>query len=331
MRIGIHSPNWVGDAVMSLLFVNRCRLQFPQDELVVVAKSWVSAIFQNHPFIGEVVVLESDAVSGGISTTKTGRRLRRSGLDMFFILPDSWRSAYLAWLSGAEERIGFRGQYRSFLFSQAVSHSMKSVHRSVEYLSLLSDKSHSPKEDITGIQVSDEEKEWARAELTQLGLTKPIAVFPSSVAPSRRVPMEKWEKILDLAIDAGHLLLFIGGSADKVVGDSLIERLGGNGARSVCGNYSLRQSIALISKCDGAISTDTGLGHIAANLGLKTISLFGAGDPSRTAPLGSRTIVITENVYCSPCRKNVCENSEEPLICLKSIDASKVWESYLSL
>lgn len=331
MRIGIHSPNWVGDAVMSLLFVNRCRRQFPQDELVVVAKSWVSAIFQNHPFIDEIVVLESDDLSGGISTTKTGRRLRKLGLDMFFILPDSWRSAYLAWLSGAEERIGFRGQYRSFLLSQAVSHSMKSVHRSVEYLNLLSDESHSPKGNITGIQVSDDEKEWAKAELTQLGLTKPIAIFPSSVAASRRLPMEKWEKILDLAMDARHELLFIGGSADKVVGDSLVERLGGNGARSVCGNYSLRQSMALISRCEGAISTDTGLGHTAANLGLKTISLFGAGDPSRTAPLGPRTIVITENVYCSPCRKNVCQNFEEPLVCLTSIDPRKAWESYRSL
>ena len=36
---------------------------------------------------------------------------------------------------------------------------------------------------------------------------------------------------------------------------------------TVAGHYNLRESMALISMCNGAIATDSGLGHISANLG----------------------------------------------------------------
>lgn len=329
VRIGIYSPNWVGDAVMSLPFIAECRRRFPRDELVVVAKSWVAAVFLNHPFINDIRVLENDDLSGAVSTTRTGRKLRALGLDVFYLLSDSLRCAYLAWLSGCQERVGFRGQSRSPLLTVAVNHSRgNSVHRSVEYLRLLTDPE--PESDH-GIYLSTDEKNWAEQEMRMLGLGNPIAVFPSSVAPSRKMPTAKWEEILQLAVNSGFRLLFVGSAADGLQGESLAARFDSNAVTSVCGKYTLRQSICLISQCDGAISSDTGLAHVAANLGLKTVSIFGAGDPSSTAPQGERVKVIRENVYCSPCRKNICPNSKEPLLCLTSIDPRKVWETYCDL
>ena len=49
MRIGIYAPNWIGDAVLSLPFLNRCRRSFPEAHITVIAKTRVAAIFMHHP------------------------------------------------------------------------------------------------------------------------------------------------------------------------------------------------------------------------------------------------------------------------------------------
>ncbi len=330
MRIGIYSPNWVGDAVMSLPFIGNFRGRYRDAEIVILARPWVSALFENHPFINKVVVLNTGSSAGAVATTREGLRLRDLDLNRFYLLSDSWRSAHLARLSGAQDRIGFSGQWRSFLLTTAVKPPSQPRHRSERYLALLSGE-YDFGEDSTGIHLRQEEVEWAGSELQSLGMTSPIAVFPSSVASSRQVPSEKWQAILTLASKDGAELLLFGSAADRKVGNELSARLGGDGVRSVCGVYSLRQSVALISQCAGAIGTDSGLSHVAANLGLKTVTIFGAGDAAWTAPLGPKTAVISQNVYCSPCRKNICHNKDEPLICLTSLEADKIWQTYLSL
>ena len=97
-----------------------------------------------------------------------------------------------------------------------------------------------------------------------------------------------------------------------------------NSIRSVCGKYSFRKSIALISQCDHALAADSGLGHIAASLDIPTISFFGAGMSAMTGPIGLNTAVIDKNVECSPCRKNDCTNIEDHLLCLKNISRSDI-------
>ena len=123
-------------------------------------------------------------------------------------------------------------------------------------------------------------------------------------------------------------VLFFGSDGDRPVGEALVQQL--DNAVCVCGNFSLRESLILMSLCEGAIGTDSGLGHVAANLGLPMVSLFGAGDPVRTTPQGPGAKVVMSGVHCSPCRKNICLNREEPLICLTSLDAKEVWKAYTS-
>ena len=231
----------------------------------------------------------------------------------------------MAWLSASDCRIGFRGQWRSSLLTRAEYRPTGPLHRSEIYLKLIG----SPEVgSIHGITISEEEAAWGRGEMERLGLEKPLSVFPSSVAPSRRVPIEKWMEILSNSGRGSREVLFFGSDGDRPVGEALVRQL--ENAVCVCGNFSLRESLILMSLCEGAIGTDSGLGHVAANLGLPTVSLFGAGDPVRTTPQGPRAKVVMFSVHCSPCRKNVCLKREEPLICLTSLDANKVWETYTS-
>ena len=123
----------------------------------------------------------------------------------------------------------------------------------------------------------------------------------------------------------------MGGKKDILLADEVISEFKEQSVKSLCGEMTLRESIAIISICSGAIATDSGLAHIAANLGLPTVSLFGAGDPDVTAPIGKKTDIIFQNVHCSPCKKNWCRNNDEPLLCLTEMSPERIWNRYCRL
>ena len=92
---------------------------------------------------------------------------------------------------------------------------------------------------------------------------------------------------------------------------------------SLCGKYSLRQSMALISLCKYALAADSGLGHISSIIKIPTISFFGANRAFVTKPIGNSCVVIDHSNRCNPCKKNIC--------CLKSINKGDVNSSINSL
>ena len=164
-----------------------------------------------------------------------------------------------------------------------------------------------------------------------MNLERPLAVLPGTAAPARRVPVDKWRLFLAPFAEQGHPLLIIGGAQDVALAGSIVAALPAGAAVSVSGQLSLRQSLALLGQCAGALATDSGLGHAAANLGLPTVSIFGSENPDITRPLGPRAAIVHKSVHCSPCRRNQCHNMEQPLLCLHSIDDPSVMETYATL
>ncbi len=328
LRIGIIAPNWVGDAVITLPFLNTCRHLYPEAKLIVLSKTWVGAIYESHPAIDSILTIDKQFQQGFRLTTQYGKDLQSLELDRIYLLSSSFRSAYIAWLSKTPHRIGFPAQGRSLFLSHVVPAPPENRHRSQRYLELL--RYPEPDQFIgsllvngPGIYLTAEESDWAERELEKLGFDRPVGLFPFSVAPARNIPFNKIRGLLE---KAQKPILIFGNTGDRESGQRLEATSGKGTVKSVCGDYTLREVIALISYCRGTIATDSGLGHIAANLGIPTVSLFGAGDPKRTGPQGAQTAIINKQVYCSPCRKNVCRNRQEPLICLNSISPEEVWQ-----
>ena len=137
MKIGVYSPNWVGDAVMALKFIGQLRKKYAGDELIVIARDWVAAIFDNHPLINKVLPLPTKELMGVFNTIKTGRSLQKLNLDIFFVLPDSFRSAVIAWFSKSNTRIGFTGQVRGTFLTNQMNLPKDTAHRSEKYIHLL--------------------------------------------------------------------------------------------------------------------------------------------------------------------------------------------------
>lgn len=307
---------------MALPFFNACKKEYPNAIILAICKSWVAPIFENHPSIDGVISFEKKDLNGFRSTYNTGRSLTTLELDKFYLLSDSFRAAYLAKKSETIHRIGYPGQARSVLLTEIIPRPIEKTHRSLHYLYLLNGSHGHFEANCIGIELREEEKQWAGQELAKIGLTEPIALFPFSVASSRNIPQLK---VLELLEKTSESILIFGGKEDLSKANILVEANLKKNIYTVAGHYGLRESMALISHCKGALAADSGLGHISANLGVPTVSLFGAGDSGLTGPTGIRTRIINENVHCSPCLKNKCHNRDNPLLCLNEINSKSPW------
>jgi heptosyltransferase-2 len=74
----------------------------------------------------------------------------------------------------------------------------------------------------------------------------------------------------------------------------------------LAGQTSLKEAMALMSRCRLFVSNDSGLMHVAAALGVPTIAIFGSTNTVTTAPVGRRVVIIHKPVSCSPCLKQTC-------------------------
>lgn len=75
------------------------------------------------------------------------------------------------------------------------------------------------------------------------------------------------------------------------------------------------------------VAGDTGPAHVAAALGVPTLTLFGPKDPRHAAPYGPRAGHVVEGVRCSPCALRYCPDP----VCMTRLGVEKVERSALAL
>ena len=268
MRIGIYSPNWIGDSVIALTFVQSIRAFESDAEIFIVCKEWVAGVYLEHPAVDGVLSFSSMQLSGLANIYKMGLSLKKYKFDKFFTLTDSFRSAFILWLSSARKRYGYSTQFRSIFLTNPLMISKENIHRSEKYSRLIQTNSMSP--EYPQIHLSEKECEWAQKEMKKLGFNNPIALFPFSVASNRTLPNQILKNWLENTSDQ---YLVFGSENDTINAEMLMKDCEGVTIKSICGNYDLRKSIALISACKYSLATDSGLGHVSTALGLSLIHI----------------------------------------------------------
>tara|TARA_Y100001934_G_C12374653_1_gene788495 strand:+ start:3245 stop:4225 length:981 start_codon:yes stop_codon:yes gene_type:complete len=311
MRIGIYSPNWIGDSVLAIPFIQLIKAKEQDAEIIIICKDWVSGVYANHPAVNEIIPFSDTQLSGFFNLLRSGRKLKRYKFDIFYTLTDSFRSAFLLWLSGARKRVGYSAQMRFAFLTDVKSLARKPVHRSEKYMNLISENfmtSSSPE-----IHITKSESSWAKKEIKKLKLNYPVALFPFSVADNRNISIDR---LIQWIKETNNEYLVFGSKNEIEKGEKFINDSQSVSIKSICGKYTLRESIAIISICNYTLATDSGLGHISAALGLPTISFFGAGFDTITSPIGKNTKIIK---HCSPCLGELCENLDSSRRCIQKI------------
>jgi ADP-heptose:LPS heptosyltransferase len=89
------------------------------------------------------------------------------------------------------------------------------------------------------------------------------------------------------------------------------------------GGLSLSQVAALLRRADVYLGNDSGVTHLAAAVGARTVALFGPSDPLQWAPRGAHVSIIGGRAPCSPCGAAIMKECPRR-VCLDTITPREV-------
>lgn len=151
-----------------------------------------------------------------------------------------------------------------------------------------------------------------------------VALVPCSRWETKDWPPEKFIEVGRQLAAAGVQIFLIGSRDDKPVCKEIEAGIGKN-VENLCAKTRIADIGGVLAQMDLVITVDTGPMHIAAALGKPVLAVFGATDPKRTGPYGSRNIVIThENLACRPCLSRACKRPQKDIACLRELDARRI-------
>jgi heptosyltransferase II len=117
----------------------------------------------------------------------------------------------------------------------------------------------------------------------------------------RRWPSAQFVELIGHFNQTGRRCLLFAGPDELEETRALLAALPESAGNLIVEGLPLGQVAELIRRCEGFLSTDSGLGHVARAMGVPTLAIFGPAQWSRTAPYGSRGAYIALELACSPC------------------------------
>ncbi len=186
----------------------------------------------------------------------------------------------------------------------------------VEYhLSLLKQEISSDFDIFPAFHISSVESDYVKRLLPD---NKPVALLcPGSGSRLKNWPFRNF---MDLSVKLkghGFEVIWITGPAEYYL------RFPEN--EIVLSNQSLLTIVTLLKNCSFYIGNDSGVTHLAALSGCRTIALFGASDPRIWSPVGKEVCVIYKKPHCSPCHLKKVSQESCNMLCMKSITVEEVF------
>jgi len=332
-RILIIAPNWIGDAVMSQPLLAAIKASYPNAAIDVLATPWVAPVYRACSEVTELI--EADLRHGQLQwglRHALAAQIKQRDYASCYVLPNSLKSALIPWLATIPVRIGYQGELRRFLLTQAKANSPKTQRiPMVEHYANLCMPSRNSGVATPQPHLSPTASalELARARLQVAGIqTDALVVLcpGAEYGPSKRWPAAHFAALAQLILKAKPTasVILLGSPSDRAIGDSVVSVSDSQGRIfNWCGSTSLDEAIAIISLCSKVVSNDSGLMHIAAALHVPQVALFGSSDPNHTPPNSVKATVISLHLPCSPCHQRECPLGH--LNCLNQISADQVF------
>jgi lipopolysaccharide heptosyltransferase II len=315
-KLLVRSPNWLGDACMILPAVRTLKKGRPDLHLTVLCPSKLADLWRAIPQVDAVILKEGKEGIGSVAD-----KVRAEGFfDAAVLFTNSVRSALEIARAGVPRLVGYRGSWRSRWVDQIVPEpkpGQPPEHHAQRYLRIAAN---------CGADISDPALFATPAPLPhdpsspgKLGLCA-----GAEYGPAKRWPMDKFVEVIRQMStrSPGLEWLLFGAPGEQGMGEELSAKLNGATHQNLIGKTSLAELIQLLRTCRLLLTNDTGTMHLAAALGVPTVSVFASTEPILTGPLGAGHRIVRHHVPCSPCFKRECPFGHYR--CMSGVSAERV-------
>ncbi|KYP95943.1 ADP-heptose--LPS heptosyltransferase [Sodalis-like endosymbiont of Proechinophthirus fluctus] len=306
MKILVIGPSWVGDMMISQSLYRLLVQRYPDAQIDVMAPAWCRPLLSYMPEVNQA--LEMSFGHGALALGERhqlGKALRQSGYHQALVLPNSFKSALVPFFAGIPQRIGWRGEMRYGLLNDIRTLDKQAFPLMVQcYTALAFDRQgmRSAADLPTPLPwprltVSTTDIDLALHTFVPEGARALIGFCPGAEfgGPAKRWPHYHYAALATALIRRGYQIALFGSTRDQAAGEAIGAALPED-CRCHCynlvGKTSLEQAIALIAACQGIVSNDSGLMHVASALDRPLVALYGPSSPDFTPPLSHQARVI---------------------------------------
>lgn len=272
----------MGDVAMTVPVLRAFNAKYPNVIITVISNPFFQPLFKDIPNVHFLSFDKKGKHKGFIGLLRLFLDLRKTNIDAFADLHNVLRSKVirvLFALSGKKVAYTDKGRTEKKEVTRAVNKIFRPLPTVFERHAKVFEELGFPI-DLSNPTFPDKSK-LSSEILSIVGEKnqKWIGIAPFAQHDSKVYPLDLMAKVIDqLAENPNHKILLFGGGKKEIETLEIISK-SHNSVISVAGKLKFNQEIHLISNLDVMLSMDSGNGHIAAILGVKTITLWGATHP----------------------------------------------------
>ncbi len=298
----------IGDVILTLPVLSALKDNFPSAIIDVVVGPRPEQVFKKDPRINKVFVYDKYA---RLKDKKAFvKKLKAERYDMAIDM----KTSLLPILIGAKYRTGLFPRYKS-----------GAIHKKLIHLERLKPFGIIYREQ-KNIYIDSESRKRIENALQDNGIRNTDIII--GVCPGSKSHLKQWRKegfadvINSVLKNPKHKVILIGDANEAGLSKEITSRVKLPGLLDLTGKTSLNELFALVEKFNLLLTGDSASMHIASDLGVSVIAIFGPTDPEEYGPRGNKDRVIRKNLECSPCKKAQCKYGTHE--CIYSINAEEV-------
>ena len=256
----------IGDLSILISNIHAISKEIDKPVTVLAQKNTrAKSILQHDPHIAEIIELDEKEIKGFFNIIK---KLKPKKFDQSYIFSDSIRLYLITKMSGIKKNFHYKffSKKRKNFFKTAKEFTEKTLNIKIDPQSK--------------IYCNNNDVEKAKKKYNITNETKNIVCGISASGPTKRWDINNYIRLFEELNKKYKSNFFLaGGSKDE----DLINKVMNSNIGKNCLSFSkmnLSEAIPIISASQYYIGNDTGWGHIASGLGLKSLFLFMDSPPS---------------------------------------------------
>ena len=286
------------EAVISLPAIKLFREAYPEADLTLTAPSHLADFWSMCPLVDRVLLMGK--------TGSTLIKLRKGSFDRAYILPDTFRAAYLPFMARIPRRIGARGRWRRMMLTEIVHPG--SGHRQFEVMTIFGVNGNPPPPELIVPVAAFDTLERKLCHVSNLGENRP-AIFQALEAcaaaggheravGSRPVVMlmpvagkvELFSLLIKKLCATLDAVILLGGGPDS---DLACEELAAIEPRAInlAGETTRLEWAAVLQMSDCVVAPPCDGLHLASAVGTPFVGLFDGEESKNESPLGKQIIL----------------------------------------